>query len=493
MSINQFIRILWARRFIILIAFLSTVVTAVAVTSVLPKRYSASAKVLVPVGEADPVTGAVTGATNRGYLNTLTALIQSERVALRVVDRLELTRAPQYIARFEEEQGGRGDMRSWIAKEIMGGVRPILIFGSNIIMVEYTWNNPQAAALFANAFAEAFIDVELDLKVQSARQGAAWYNDQIADLREELEEAQQRLADYQQETGILLRGGQLDSDALDTELSILSESLAAARADLVQTETILSRLEIDWPEDVSGSDLPSVPDYITNGSIEQKRAEIANIDTQLATLSQSVGPSHPQYQGLRAARRIIVQQLDDEMENLRQSIATRATAAAEHVQRLEQAYEDQKLQVLGQERSRDRLGVLMREVQVREEELQAATRRAGQLRLRGEASNSGAIVLEEATAPGGPSFPRPKLNLALGIAFGGALGFGLALLAEMLDRRVRSWEDLFHSGGTQVMGIVPDRRGRAARTRRRRSRPAPDGVGKPAGLLPEPEAARGTS
>lgn len=55
-----------------------------------------------------------------------------------------------------------------------------------------------------------------------------------------------------------------------------------------------------------------------------------------------------------------------------------------------------------------------------------------------------------------PASPRPLLNLALGGLIGIALGFGLALLRENLDLRVRSLEDIPEKEGgvTNVLGGI---------------------------------------
>jgi capsular polysaccharide biosynthesis protein len=51
-------------------------------------------------------------------------------------------------------------------------------------------------------------------------------------------------------------------------------------------------------------------------------------------------------------------------------------------------------------------------------------------------------LLRTATVPTAPTTPNPKRNLELGTLVGLALGFGLALLREVLDTKVRSEADV---------------------------------------------------
>ena len=55
-----------------------------------------------------------------------------------------------------------------------------------------------AAPAAANAFAQAYLETNLDIKTDPARKDAAWFDDQVKAARDKLETAQKRLADYQQ-------------------------------------------------------------------------------------------------------------------------------------------------------------------------------------------------------------------------------------------------------------------------------------------------------
>ena len=64
-------------------------------------------------------------------------------------------------------------------------------------------------------------------------------------------------------------------------------------------------------------------------------------------------------------------------------------------------------------------------------------------------------TLQEATVPGAPSSPNKKLNLALGLLVGLALGVGTAVLRETLDNKVRTPRDVEHLTKLPVIGGVP--------------------------------------
>jgi capsular exopolysaccharide synthesis family protein len=67
-------------------------------------------------------------------------------------------------------------------------------------------------------------------------------------------------------------------------------------------------------------------------------------------------------------------------------------------------------------------------------------------------------VVEQAQVPGGPSSPRKRFNLILGIATGLLLSFVFVLIREYYDDRVRSSDELRSLTGFATFGSVPFRR-----------------------------------
>jgi receptor protein-tyrosine kinase len=81
------------------------------------------------------------------------------------------------------------------------------------------------------------------------------------------------------------------------------------------------------------------------------------------------------------------------------------------------------------------------------------------------ASSANLVVVEPAIQPTQPVFPRPLLNVGLGIVAGLLVGLGLAFLLDYLDQSVRSDEILRERVGLTPIGHIsfvpakPDRRG----------------------------------
>ncbi len=133
----------------------------------------------------------------------------------------------------------------------------------------------------------------------------------------------------------------------------------------------------------------------------------------------------------------------------------------------------QKARVLELNRSRDELGVLVKDVESAQRAFDATSQRLSQTRIEGQAEQSDIAVLNPATIPPDAAGPRVTFNTLLALFLGSLLGLGVALLAEMLDRRVRSAADLGDAVQAPVLGVIDWRHPR------RRDQPL-------AALLPSP-------
>src|SRR5215207_6152005 len=102
MSILQFLRIIWARRWVILAATVSCVIGALVVALVLPPRWEAHSRVLLDLLKPDPVTGQVIqNGSTRAYVNTQIELIKDYSVAGQVAEDLRLLSDPTLIEKYK--------------------------------------------------------------------------------------------------------------------------------------------------------------------------------------------------------------------------------------------------------------------------------------------------------------------------------------------------------------------------------------------------------
>jgi succinoglycan biosynthesis transport protein ExoP len=469
MKLGQILMVLRAR-FGLVFGVLCLVVAVVGTASVLlPKRYVAAVSLVVDTKATDPVTGALLPLQMLpGYLATQIDIIKSHSVALKVVDRLKLADLPAIVDQFREDTDGAGTIRDWLADRLLLqlDVRPSR--ESSVLDVTYTSVDPHIAADMANAFGEAYVQTNLELKVDPARRRAGWFEDQVADLRKALEAAQQKLSDYQSEHAIVASA----PDRVDLEnarLAELATQLVAAQSSMYGAATRQKQMGDAVLRDRVGE----LPELIGNQLVQGLKAELVRAEARLADVGSRYGFNHPLYVSAEAERNSLRLKLAAEVETARGGINQNAEIAGRQVTRLEEAVEQQKARVLELNEQRDILAVLTRDVDSARAAYDAAMDRKAHLRLESEINQTDIAVLNPAVPPLKPAYPLLALNLVLAAVLGTALGAGAALLAEASNRRVRARSDLAELCGVPVLAEL----GRATRRERRQAQtPAPVAV-----------------
>src|SRR5262245_58907294 len=184
MDLNQFILALKARRKAFMLVLGATIFAALAIALVLPKKYVSSTTILLDARDEQQLTPALraTARERAGYLQTQIDLIQSSKVAKRVVRDLKYTQQPGVREQYERDTGGLGTIEDWAAATLLKGVRADSS-GSNITTVQATDSNPKLAADVANGFAKAYVDTSLELRTEPTRKAAVWFEEQLKTLR----------------------------------------------------------------------------------------------------------------------------------------------------------------------------------------------------------------------------------------------------------------------------------------------------------------------
>ena len=451
MTPHQLLLILRARYKLIFTVLLITVVAAIAVTFSLPPRYKASTTLVVDFKIVDPITGTFLPVQLllASYMATELGILESQTVALKVVKALHLADDEDTRKKFIESTEGKGTIEDWIAAALLSKLDVKPSKESRIIEVNFTNTDPDFAAKVANAFAQAYIQTNLEMKVAPARESATWFDDQLRQLRSHVEETQTRLTKYQTEKGITSTDQKLDVEV--TKLAEISSQLVQVQAQAYENASRQRQLE----EFISKNrNVDSLPEVLASPVIQELKTRLSAAESRLSQASNTVGVNHPEYQRAQSEVTSVRKKLSDEVNTAASVIGNNLRITQSRERELRDAVTAQKARLLELNRHRDELGVLTKEVENAQRAYDSASQRHTQTSLESRMDQSNVTVLAPAIAPIEPAFPKLRLILALAIAVGGMVGMGFALLAEMIDRRVRGVEDLMEAVGAQVWGAL---------------------------------------
>ena len=439
MNLQQFLRILLARRWVVVYTLLGTVSVTLALSLLLPAQYKAAASVVVDVKSPDPIAGMVLPAmVMPGYMATQVDIINSDRVARKVVKALRLDQNPKVIEDWQNDTEGKGTIEAWLAELLQKKLDVKPSRESNVITIGFKATDPGFAAAIANAFAQAYIDTNIELKVEPARQYTNWFESRSRELRASLDKAQKKLSDYQQLHGILGT-----DDRLDTE----NQKLVELEGQLVLTQT----QNADASSKRASAGGETLPEVMQSGVIQQLKSDIARAEGRLQDLSGRLGQNHPQYQGAQSELAMLKKKLAEETVRVSSSINTAGRISKGKEAEIRANIETLKKHILDLKQGRGEAHLLQQEVENAEKAYDAVAQRISQSNLESQSQQTNIAVLSPAIEPTEPSFPKFILNTVLAIFLGTLLGVGAALALELTDRRIRSRQDIEDALGLPVL------------------------------------------
>jgi chain length determinant protein EpsF len=447
MGFRQFMLILRGRWWLAASILVSVLLAAAALCLLLPKQYTATASVVFD-GKTEPITGAgsVVPLTASDLLTQID-IVGSDRVARRVVKTIHLDDSPQLRARWLKSTDGQGDYISWLSTILQRRVMVMPSRESNVINISVKWPDRDGAAGIANAYAQAYLDTSVDLRVEPAKQYARWFDLRSRELRAILEEKQRNLSGFQSKAQIT---------ATDERLDIESARLTELSSQLTRIE--VQRQESQSHQQRIGSDNESLPEVLESPIVAHLKEDLAEAEAKEKDIATRFGQNHPDYQRNVAQIASIRAQISLEIAKIASSLGNETRTNLARESQIRAALEEQKVHVLELKQQRDELDVLKNDVVTAQRNLDAVSERLAKSSLESQVQQTNLLPLTLATAPALPSSPNYPVTLILGAIVGAVMGIGVILLIEALDPRVRSGQDLTRLLSVPLLGKVSSNR-----------------------------------
>jgi succinoglycan biosynthesis transport protein ExoP len=358
---------------------------------------------------------------------------------------------------------------------------------TRLITITFKSSDPLLAANITNALASTFIDDTLARRQRSIERSSAWLEHELGDLKKQVEQSEQRLADYEQNTGLagIELTGSSNSDGTSTvsvspqntvtaRLFSLNQELTAAEANRVSAKAVHDLVSSQDPEVVLGLGPLSVTggngggsDSITPESISllsSLRAQEVDLERQFAASVVKYGSNNPRRIQLQQQIDALKQQMQAELDRIRLRSGNNYLYAKLNEDAIRGEFKRQetaanlmadksvKLQLLAQEAFSNRAlyeGLFSK--------LQAATLASGTRATRID-------VVAEAVPAGLPNIPKLSTYFLITAALVLFFGISAAFLQESLDETVRTPLDLGDIQGLTMLGYIPRLRGLVRQT-----------------------------
>ena len=342
--------------------------------------------------------------------------------------------------------------QSMAASILHGSVSAELPERNWIIQIAYRSQDPAIAAEMANAYAAAFAASDTRQSVASNEYAQSYLREQIALTRQRLQEAEQAANAYARANGLILQAstsedGEAGATLTSSNLSNINARVAAAQAARIEAEQRWRSIQ-----NLPTSQLAEVQSNpLLQGLIAERTAKQA----ELVSLRQRYLDGHPQVATVLAQIETLDRQINQSGNDIKAAARTEYTVARNQEQALQAELASVTGATLAEQDRQVEYGVLEREAQALQDQLQTLLNRFNQVSSATNVQSGTVNLLDFAVVPSSPYSPNLMRNLVMALALGLASAAALALLRELLDNRIRSFEEVEERIGLPFLGHTP--------------------------------------
>lgn len=444
-----------------------SVAAALVFVAIVTPRYTATATVLVDPRRSNVVDSSNTTpvlsnfGTDDATIESQVSLIQSMAVAQRVVDQLKLADDPEFApppTLFDY-------IKSWLSPAPSSGAsahdmarakaidtlerrltitRQRTTFLVDINAKSYDRNK---AALIANAIAQAYFLEQVRSKYDAAKTAAGWLNGQIEELKSRVMASDKAVQDFRSANNLFVAQGVTINDQ---QMSDLNTKLIEARADAAE-----ARAKYDQVQRIAknGNDAGSLTEALGSDTISRLRTQYADLAKTEADLATKFGTHHPQRETVRAQLAETKRLINDEIQRILQARRHTYEVAAAREASLQKSLGDLQNISSDSSQAQTRLRELQREAEANRTIYESFLSRYKEASAQESLEMPDSRVVSRADVPVVPSFPKVPLTLGLAFVVGLALGCVLALIADYLDRRIKTHGQAQASGLPNIASV----------------------------------------
>ncbi|MFO1083548.1 MAG: AAA family ATPase [Reyranellaceae bacterium] len=332
----------------------------------------------------------------------------------------------------------------------------VTLLGRTFVIV-VTVESPDGtmSAKIANAIADAYLSDQIDSKNEANKKATDWLEQRLAELRRNLQTAEEAVAAYRRDKGL---AGSPEGNVSTQTLSDLNTRYTQARGRRVEKEARLVALS---KASLNPSELANIAEVAGNTTLAALRIQDVELSRKLAELGGQLGENHPKLLQVRNELNAVRTRFLSETQRITLAVRAELDAAKAEEDELKEMV-DKASVVSGTATQYEAMQKqLEREAQSNRTLYESFLTRYKELRQQQDIQRADARILSYASPSYAPSSPNFKTGLLTAFIVGCMLGMAGAVAAEKLDRVFRSAAQIEEATGVNVLGMVPDVKGTA--------------------------------
>ena len=379
--------------------------------------------------------------SRRDFINTQMKLMTSDHILARIYEHFDFAKKSDFL-----------NAREPLAK-LADRIEVKQVPNTSLVDIGFKDPDARFSAEVSNFLANTYIDDSRQRSTGFSERGLEKLQDELVNMERERFAAIDKLNNFKKLHDML--SVQTENDLLVARLTALDAALVDAKQGVANAQAAVAAID-EWKR--QGLRLDSIPEAIQNPTLTNFKVVRLQAQATLVKSLQDFGPSHRSVQTQRQVIAKMDQAIEDETDNSLISIRAKAEEANVRLTLVEKEIAEATEKLKGLDQIADAYRVLEDNLKAKEKSYQYVLGRVGELQIAksADAGSGGTFqVIVPATPPQRAAYPQKAKTMLILILASGVLSVLICLVMELLDKTVKTREEMENCAKLPIFGEIP--------------------------------------
>lgn len=318
---------------------------------------------------------------------------------------------------------------------------------SYVISIQAEDSDPVRAARIANTIIDQYLEQQRSRRRMTTENATMWLEEQVADLRQQVEIAEERIEKYKADRLVLDGSG---SEVVERQLTEISNQLAVARAERATAKARYDSVS----ELIKTEGLTAAARTLSSPMVIAFQEQRGKLARQEAELTTRYGVNHPERLRVRSELQRLDSDMASEVEKIVATLRNELSVADIRVSSLTNSIRDLEGRLGTISSATLDLREFEREAESARSAYAALLNRLKETRMQAALPGAEAVVIDRAYPSGQPSSPPVKLLTVLGGVLGLVIGLGGVFVSHLRAVGYENMRSLQYDTDLPVLAVL---------------------------------------
>lgn len=407
----------------------------------------------------------MSGGDDAQYINTQLKIMQSPEVAFIVVKSLDLEHNSDFIPGYRPanqnpqvpktlevtngESDDQADMQrlEFLTDTLLANVEVRPERETRLVNISYRHTNKDLARKIADTWAEAYRKNSFNTRQKSNDSAGVFLEENIADYKLKVKEAEEKLLNYRRDNQILDFGEKENT---------VSERLVALNQLLLQAETERKTAQLVYDMSRNVADVTTLPEVQRDPVVQELNKKITELRQQREQLLVEYTPEWPDVKKVEQQLSRLEGELRASHQRILTTVENQYRTTMQKEDSLRKAFAQQRAETLQQNEGAITAKMYQQEIDTNRRMLDNLLQSQQGVKVSAAGLLKPMVQITKASPmPRSPVAPKRAQNILLAALIGLIGGIGLVLFLDYINNKIESVEDIDRYMKLPALGVIP--------------------------------------